>query len=210
MNDNSWRWEWPAAVYPFVFAASAPLVSIEVLDSIGAIGLMSVQTGMQRAFLISAVDVALVPIFATIAFMLSRRGIQGAYLAGLSIVISHTWWLNFRATYVRLGTFDNYQGSYWPWFKFAVGGIVLGVILGLANQRQNEEQSSFTRGYWLWPMGLASASALSFFVNRSYELGSAFAPTRWIALLAMSAFTSVVLAAGQLTWRSYEKSVYPG
>jgi len=209
MADDGQIWEWPASAYRFVFAAAAPLVAIEVIDGLGALVLKTVHTGAHRAFLLTAVDLALVPTFGVIAFLLSRRGIPGVYLAVLSLIISHTWWLNFRGPYIRVGTFDHFEYSYWPWFRLVVVGIVIGAVVGITLPNKVPDPLRFSKLYWLWPLALLIASALSYFLGHYCAFMSMFAPTRWVALLAIFAVVASVLTAAQFNWNSYEKSVYP-
>lgn len=64
-------------------------------------------------------------------YYLSRRGLQGLYLAAFGVILSILIAYQFRSEYIRVGTFDDWQGRANSWLTPLVALSLIGGVVGI-------------------------------------------------------------------------------
>ena len=204
-------WDWPLVAYSFVLAIALPMATLEVLDVVRTVVAYFSEFRGKGLFVTTIQNFALLPAFAICAYLPSRRGSQGAYLAALGAFVSVIVCFNFRGVYVRFGTFDRFGYSYWVWMKFLFLGTGGGVLAGLIRNKRKPLTSINRPGlYWISPVFLMLMGAASYVIGKRYQEDSMWVPTRFYALIAVGALLLTGWAVAEGFRRSYEaEGVFP-
>ncbi|HWP30479.1 MAG TPA: hypothetical protein VNK96_01955 [Fimbriimonadales bacterium] len=196
--------DWVDAAYLVVIAVALPLLALQFLDSLTLFG-VHVQNDIWRGRIIFWARWLAVPLFAISSYAVARLGIQGIYLALFGIFITLFVVFNFRADFIREGTFDHFEESRWIWMTPVLIGWVLGVLLGLLHLWLAKTKPELRRPslVWIWLilLGIASYVAYEEAVIRPTTEWSPFAPTRHLGLLFITLMLAIFLSVAEFKRR---------
>src|SRR6185503_18509835 len=124
-------------------------------------------------------------------------------------VLTHLVSINFRGTWVRLGTFDDFEYGSPPSLWLAIAILLVGFGVGSVIRVWREPRFSFTP---TWSVILSCALILAGVATwlicqwNRFASWSSFAPTRHVFLIIAGAISAVSLYLHE--WRpfSYEKA----
>lgn len=192
--------DWTELAYFLVIAVALPLLFIQLLDSLNLIG-VGIQNDLWRGRFLIWVRWLAVPLFAISSYAVARAGYQGAYLALFGMLATLFVVFNFKADFIRSGTFDFFEESRWIWMTPVLIGWISGVLLGLLRSRRVKTEFVLRRPslVWIWLILLGAASYLAYeeAVVRPTTEWSAFAPTRHLGLLFITLLLAIFLAAAE-------------
>lgn len=196
--------DWVNAAYLVVIAVALPLLSIQLLDSLNLFGI-HIQDDIWRGRIIFWARWLAVPLFAISSYAVARFGIQGIYLALFGIFVTLFVVFNFRAGFIREGTFDYFEENRWIWMTPVLSGWVVGVLLGLLHLGLAKTEPQLRRPSLVWVLpillGIASYMAYEEAVIRPTIEWSPFAPTRHLGLLFITFMLAIFLSVAEFKRR---------
>jgi hypothetical protein len=197
-NDLSW----PHAAAPLCFAVAIPLAIFQLSDSLMTL-LVNIEHDEARGRLLETVQWSGLPLFGLYAYLLSRLGWHGAYMALFGLVLSLIVAQEFRGGFIRFGTFDLWEDSKSSWLGPILTGTLAGTATGVVRSYRLPCRLAFRSTWWLAALPmltfLAGLESWRLSVGNPAVTWSSFAPTRHIALIVIGLSLSGVGFCG---WRA--------
>jgi len=122
-------WQVPSVLPAVLFAVAFPVVVFELNDAL-LLWITYWEDNQKRGLGLNALNWSSVPACLIFAHTLSRRGLQGVYLAIFGLLLALFVVQNCRSYVIRFGTFDLWQDNRWIWLTPVTVGTITGLLTG--------------------------------------------------------------------------------